>query len=347
MKKWSLVSLALSLGLGCALGTSRPDFGPVPEAHAGDLELEPSEATERLARALVEAGIPVNRVSPADGYLESPWFDTTTGRATSARPLGQRIVRVRGWVTPSAHGASELRVETVYRPVADPSRSPRELERSVAFSHPVRERVREAFRRVGARITLGEPDALTLSERRAARRRAADLAPAADSAARADSLAVDSLASDSLASDSLAREPIARQPLAQKLAAAGDSARAARPDTAPARVTPMPRDTTTPAAPAVRAPAAAPRPRPAAPQPTPVAPAPATGGYSVQVAATSDSAAAAFTARRLGAMGIEPNVVREAGLFKVRSGVYPSQSAVQTVLGRVRRSFPDAFVVRQ
>ncbi|HEU5049730.1 MAG TPA: SPOR domain-containing protein [Gemmatimonadales bacterium] len=337
MRKWSLVSLALSLGLGCALGTSRPEFGPVPEAHAGDLELEPSEATERLARALVEAGIPVNRVSPADGYLESPWFDTTTGRATSARPLGQRIVRVRGWVTPSAHGASELRVETVYRPVADPSRSPRELERSVAFSHPVRERVREAFRRVGARITLGEPDALTLSERRAARRRAAELAPAADSAARADSLAVDSLAPDSLA----------REPLAQKLAAAGDSARAARPDTAPARVTPMPRDTTTPAAPAVRAPAAAPRPRPAAPQPTPVAPAPAGGGYSVQVAATSDSAAAAFTARRLGAMGIEPNVVREAGLFKVRSGVYPSQSAVQTVLGRVRRSFPDAFVVRQ
>jgi hypothetical protein len=45
-------------------------------------------------------------------------------------------------------------------------------------------------------------------------------------------------------------------------------------------------------------------------------------------------------------MGIEPNVIREGGLLKVRSGVYPTRQAAQTVLGRIRRSFPDAFVVR-
>ena len=40
------------------------------------------------------------------------------------------------------------------------------------------------------------------------------------------------------------------------------------------------------------------------------------------------------------------NIVRDGGLLKVRSGAYPNRQAAQTVLTRVRRSFPDAFIVR-
>ena len=336
---------AVLLYAACSLSTSRPSFQPMPEARVGDLDVEVAEATERIARALTDAGLPVGRVSPQDGYLETPWFDAATGRPAGGRPLGLDMVRVRGWVTPSAHGSSEIKVEAVYRPVADPSRPARELERSVPYAHPVRVQVRTAFRAIGARVSLEEPDAITLSERRAAARR-----PARDTA-RADSLAADSVPADSLAPaepiaavDSLraaardtARAPVPA-PAQARAQAPRDTARAPVPAPAQAQAQPQaPRDT---ARPAVRAPAPAAAPVRAARDTAPAQ------GFSVQVAATSDSLAASLAARRLGAMGIEPNVIREGGLLKVRSGVYPTREAAQTVLGRIRRSFPDAFVVR-
>ncbi|HEU4828637.1 MAG TPA: SPOR domain-containing protein [Gemmatimonadales bacterium] len=341
----------------CSLSTSRPPFQPMPEARVGDLEVEVPQATERMAKALTDAGIPVERVWPQDGYFETPWFDTATGRPVGGRPLGADVVRVRGWVTPSAHGSSEIKVETVYRPIADPSRPPRELERSVPWSHPVRILVRNAYRAAGARITVEEPDAITLSARRAAARPA----PAARDSVLPDSLQADSVPADSLPADSLApaapivtadtaRAPAPPQPPARQ---ARDSARAAA-----ARMTP--RDTARTPAPApisrdtAQEPArpAADTTRPVPAQPAPVRPvqprpaAPAPRGFTVQVAATADSAVASLAARRLGAMGIEANVVTEDGMLKVRSGAYPTRQAAQTVLGRVRRSFPDAFVVR-
>src|SRR5690606_25467404 len=188
----------------CSLSTSRPSFQPMPEARVGDLELEIPDATTRLATALEEAGVPLARVAPEDGYLESPWFDTATGRAVSGRPLGQDVVRVRGWVTPSAHGSSRMVVETVYRPLADPSRPPRELERSVPYVHPVRERVREAYRAAGARVSIEEPDAVTLAARRAAGRAADRRTPAAGDSRGLAGATPDSPPARPMAGDSLA-----------------------------------------------------------------------------------------------------------------------------------------------
>jgi hypothetical protein len=345
----SIWTAAVLLLATCSLSTSRPAFPPVPQARVGDLDVEVPDATQRIVKALTDAGIPVDRVSTQDGYFETRWFDPATGRPVGGRPLGMDVVRVRGWVTPSAHGSSEIRVEAVYRPFADPSRPARELERSVPYEHPVRAKVREAYQSIGARSAVDEPDAITLSARRAAARRPPRIAP--------DSLLPDSAAADSLPADSVEADSIA--PPAPM-----------RRDTVAPPVRPVPRDTTravvrapvtrdTARAPVVppvrdsaRTPVPAPRdtvrPTPVVPQrPAPAQPEPAeTQGFSVQIAATSDSAAASLAARRLGAMGIEPNVVREGGLLKVRSGVYPTRQAAETVLGRIRRSFPDAFVVR-
>lgn len=335
-RSWAAVVLLLA---ACSLSTSRPAFQPVPQARVGDLDVEVSDATTRIVKALTDAGIPVDRVSTQDGYFETRWFDTATGRPVGGRPLGLDVVRVRGWVTPSAHGSSEIKVEAVYRPIADPSRPGRELERSVPYAHPVRSKVREAYRAIGARSAVEEPDAITLSARRAAARRPA---PGARDSTPPDSAPADSAPPDSTPPDSLAA-PLGR-------------------DTVASPVRPVPRDTAravvaAPAVPAardsVRTPVQAPRDtvrpaRVAPPQPAarPVSVSAQPRGYSVQIAATSDSAAASLAARRLGAMGIEPNVVREGGLLKVRSGSYPTRQAAETVLGRIRRSFPDAFVVR-
>lgn len=356
---WTAAVLLLA---ACSLSTSRPAFQPVPQARVGDLDVEVPDATQRIVKALTDAGIPVDRVSTQDGYFETRWFDAATGRPVGGRPLGMDVVRVRGWVTPSAHGSSEIKVEAVYRPIADPSRPPRELERSVPYEHPVRAKVREAYQTIGVQSAVEEPDAITLSARRAAARRPPRVAP--------DSLLPDSAAADSAPVDSVQVDSIVPPAIA-----AADSARLRAVTPAPVRrdtvappVRPVPRDTARavvqapvtrdtarapvvpPARDSVRAPVQAPRdtvrPAPVVPQ-RPAQPAPArTQGFSVQIAATSDSAAASLAARRLGAMGIEPNVVREGGLLKVRSGIYPTRQAAETVLGRIRRSFPDAFVVR-
>lgn len=347
----------------------------MPEARVGDLEVEVPVATERLAKALTDAGIPVARVSPQDGYLETPWFDTATGRAAGGRPLGLDVVRVRGWVTPSAHGSSEIKVETVYRPIADPSRPARELERSVPYAHPVRVQVRSAYRAIGARITMEEPDAITLSARREAARRAVPRDTSLPDSIPADSAPRDALAAPAVAitdSAPAAVDTTVRPPRAARADTAVTPRRTPTPTPPPVRpprdtslsVTQAPagRDTTRPVVqvPAARDTARVAVPAPAVPvrdtapaaQPAPrvvareVAGQPPAAGYAVQVAATSDSAAASLAARRLGAMGIEANIVRDAGMLKVRSGAYPSRQAAQTVLGRVRRSFPDAFIVR-
>jgi cell division septation protein DedD len=348
----------LLLLAACSPATRRPAFTPMPEARRGELELDVPAATDSLARALIAAGIPVSRIAARDGYLETPWFDTATGRPASGRPLGPGRVRVRGWVSPSRYRYSELVVETVFRPFADPSAAPRALEQSVAYAHPVRRRVRDALASIGARSAVDEPDALTLAERverdnrekrekREKRDEAAAAAPV-DVAAAEDSAAA----------------------LAAKAGARPDTARA-RADSAPARI-----DTTrtrpdsiraapdtsrpTPARPAIlvdtsRArPDSTPAPARRTPAPTIVAPAPAPATpvqpaavYSVQVAASADQSVVDFAATRLRELGFTPRIVTEGGLMKVRTGRYATESAARAAQRRLRTTFPDAFLTRR
>jgi hypothetical protein len=133
-----LAPLALTAALaGCHPNTTRPTIVPLPEAAATEIRLVPQEATSRLAEAMVADSIPLARVHARDGYIESRWFDSATGRATRRRPLGTGVVRVRAWADPGRPGNSVLTVETVYRPTADPSMPERELERQVPTAHPV------------------------------------------------------------------------------------------------------------------------------------------------------------------------------------------------------------------
>lgn len=139
------VAAAAAAALACRATTQRPPFQPFPATQPIEVELEMAEATDTLARRLAADSIPVGRVVPADGYLETPWFDAASGTPTSRRPVGPEVVRVRGWVTPSKAYHSEVQVEAVYRPVADPSLDERELERVVSDSHPATLRVRRVL----------------------------------------------------------------------------------------------------------------------------------------------------------------------------------------------------------
>ncbi len=125
----------------CVLSTSRPTFGPLLGTQTAEVRLGAAAATQHLGEALRADSIPVTRLEPRDGYLQTPWFDAATGRATEQLPLGPDVVRVRGWINPGRYGHSDLRVEVAYRDRLDPSVPERELERPVPQDHPVRARV--------------------------------------------------------------------------------------------------------------------------------------------------------------------------------------------------------------
>lgn len=137
-KPWAVVFLGL---VGCYPSTTRPSFTPVPDAAVVEWELFVPEAMRTLALALDADSIPVTRTEPADGWLETSWFDARTLKPTKRRPLGEEVVRLRAWAEPSRPNHSAITVELVYRPLADPSREGRTLERQVNATHPVAQRV--------------------------------------------------------------------------------------------------------------------------------------------------------------------------------------------------------------
>jgi len=140
----SLGSLAVVVVVlaACNPNTTRPPFGPLPEAIELELELPVAMAVQVVAEALRADSIPATLVQTRDGYLETPWFQARDGMATTARPLGVEVVRVRGWATPGRVGHTDLQLEAVYRPLADPSRPPRDLDQLVPAEHPVARRLR-------------------------------------------------------------------------------------------------------------------------------------------------------------------------------------------------------------
>jgi hypothetical protein len=137
-----LLGAALSAS-ACSPATTRPYFPPVTGAAQAELELEVKSATGALADVLRSDSLPVTKVEVRDGYIETAWFNAGTKHTTSARRLGPEVVQVRALVDPTRSGHSRLTVETIYRPLADASRSPRDLDRQVPMDHPVGKRMEE------------------------------------------------------------------------------------------------------------------------------------------------------------------------------------------------------------
>lgn len=142
-----VVGLVL-LAAACFPTTTRPHLTPMVEAPVTEIELFVPAATRALAVALDTDSLPVSRTEPDDGWLETPWFDAVTLQPTSARVVGINVVKIRAFVEPGRANHSLITVETVYRPLLDPSRDGRDLERHVPAEHPVALRVQAALERL-------------------------------------------------------------------------------------------------------------------------------------------------------------------------------------------------------
>lgn len=113
MKVFAVCAL---LVVACTPTTTRPSFAPIPEALHAVINARPADVTQ-AARELLQADtIPVHLVSLRDAFLETAEFAGTH--------------RVRLWADPDVPGKSRVTIEAVYRPVEDPSRTRRDLERA-------------------------------------------------------------------------------------------------------------------------------------------------------------------------------------------------------------------------
>ncbi|HSB54373.1 MAG TPA: hypothetical protein VLD58_08450 [Gemmatimonadales bacterium] len=157
MKPLTLVTLGTLLLAGCHAKTTRPYFPPVTGAPTTEIELDVKEATQALADVLKGDSLPVTKVTPRDGMIETAWFEAGSKRATHARRLGDKVVQVRAWIDPSRPGHSRIILETIFRPLADPSLSERELDRQVPPDHPVGKRMTEVLTEL-ARLYSSEPE---------------------------------------------------------------------------------------------------------------------------------------------------------------------------------------------
>ncbi|HYC32651.1 MAG TPA: hypothetical protein VEB59_10225 [Gemmatimonadales bacterium] len=127
---------ALVLLAACRPDTTRPGIVPLPEAAATEMRVGTQEATKQFAAAMEAESLPPSRIRLRDGYVETAWLDSASGRPTGRRPIGTDVVKIRAWADPGRPGHTVLIAETVYRPLADPSLPERELERQVPREHP-------------------------------------------------------------------------------------------------------------------------------------------------------------------------------------------------------------------
>lgn len=108
--------LVIAVLASCTPATTRPPFAPYPEALHAVINAPPAQVVRQAQALLAADSIPVSFVSPRDAFLEAGEFAGTT--------------KVRVWADPDVPGKARVTVEAVYRPVEDPSRILRDLERA-------------------------------------------------------------------------------------------------------------------------------------------------------------------------------------------------------------------------
>ena len=124
-----MVAAVMAAAWACTAVTTRPRFGPKPGTPVDTLAANPGAVIQTLAATLAERGLTVRRVSEAEGYLETAWFDPVAKRSVGQEHLhNARVFRMRAFADSIPPHRSQLALEAVYRRIADPSQPGREEE---------------------------------------------------------------------------------------------------------------------------------------------------------------------------------------------------------------------------
>src|SRR6185503_5752876 len=108
--------------VACTPATTRPSFAPVPEAIHAIVNAVPAVVTQEAQAILTADTIGIRFISMRDAFLETAEFAGT--------------YRLRLWADPDVPGNARVTIEAVYRPLEDPSRMRRDLERAAPPGSP-------------------------------------------------------------------------------------------------------------------------------------------------------------------------------------------------------------------
>ena len=121
---------------GCTAITVRPTYRPFPLATFDTVTAKPPDIVAGTAEDVARLGFAVRVVTPAEGYLETRWFDIRTRQSRSEVRAPDHTVRIRVWVDLVTPAQSQVVIETVRRRSLDPSVPEREGEVVVAAGSP-------------------------------------------------------------------------------------------------------------------------------------------------------------------------------------------------------------------
>jgi hypothetical protein len=139
MRAWCVVRGAWLLFVSaCTPATTRPSFAPVPEALFAVINAPPSTVTQEAQAILAADTIAVHFVNVRDAFLETEEFAGTH--------------RLRLWADPDAPGKARVTIEAVYRPLEDPSRTRRDLERAAPAGSPGQLRAEQLLAALKAKL---------------------------------------------------------------------------------------------------------------------------------------------------------------------------------------------------
>jgi hypothetical protein len=141
---------------GCAaLGGVRPYYGPVPGSVSFHLNAPPDAVTRAVAEEVQHAGLALQWMSAAEGYVETQWFNVTSRVSTPDPDLRDlaHTVKLRFFADPTA-GKTRLAAEAVTTYAVDPSRPQRELERMTPEGDPGREVLTQIVDRLKTRFPM-------------------------------------------------------------------------------------------------------------------------------------------------------------------------------------------------
>lgn len=148
------VAAALLATGACGASNARPYLTPFPDDPVDTLLARADVVVQHLGLVFQGDSLPLRTLAPAEGYLETEWFDVVRWAGDSTAQGDHPVVKLRFWVDPIGQGLVQVVGEAATRRVVDPSLPPRQREVAVPATHPggmlldrLRRTLRERFPR--------------------------------------------------------------------------------------------------------------------------------------------------------------------------------------------------------
>lgn len=130
------LAAALTASGACSASNARPYLTPFTDDPVDTLLARADVAIQHLGLVFRSDSLSLRTLAPAEGYLESEWFDVVRWAGDSTARGLDPVIKLRFWIDPIGQGRVRVVGEAVIRRVVDPSLPPRQREVAVPPTHP-------------------------------------------------------------------------------------------------------------------------------------------------------------------------------------------------------------------